>query len=595
MTAAHVLEDPYRVLFDRLSAGAARCRLIVTGDRVSDVEVLHSNAAFEAVRGVLPQLFDVLGRVRGGAPESLQLRIDARLLAVSAYPTGVDEVMVVIDDITERAELERRSKVSQDRFEQAFNGNAAAMVIASQQDLRIIDVNPRWLEMFGATREEVIGRTSVELGLISEHDAEVRISQHREFADGYDIELALRRRDGTPIIVLASAKPIVIAEGPCTLTTLLDITARKQAEEAFALAFSASPAGMILVHTATDTIVTVNDRILEMTGYDRAHYIGRRPSDIDLVKAPAREVLLAEIARHGRLDSVEVELARADGRGTWTLASTEVVTLHDTRHRLSVFTDITDRKRAEAALREVNTELERRVSERTRELETTNRDLEAFTSSVSHDLRAPLRTMSGFSEMLLEDFAAELPPEAKGLLTSIHTSGTRLRGLIEDLLAFSRLGRSALKRVAIDLDAMVGDVILELLPGRDVAERVVFQIGPLGTCTADPALLRSVWMNLIDNALKYSRTRERIEIQIGREDRAGTTVYFVQDNGAGFDPAYKDRLFGMFQRLHSASEFEGTGVGLANVRRIVERHHGSVGASSELGHGSRFEFTLGQT
>jgi len=595
VTAAHVLDDPYRVLFDRMSAGAARCRLNVTGDRITDVEVLHSNAAFEPVRGVLPRLFDVFGRVRSGGAESLQLRIDARVLAVSAYPTNVDEVMVVIDDITERAELERRSKVSQDRFEQAFNGNAAAMVIASQHDLRIIDVNPRWLEMFGATREEVIGRTSVELGLISEHDAAVRIAQHREFADGYDIELALRRRDGTPLTVLASAKPIVITEGPCTLTTLLDISARKQAEEAFALAFSASPAGMVLVHAATDTIVTVNDRILEMTGYERAHYIGRRTSDTDLIKAPSRAVLLAEIARHGRLDSFEVELSRADGGGIWTLASTEVVTLHDTRHRLSVFTDITDRKRAEEALREVNTELERRVSERTRELETTNRDLEAFTSSVSHDLRAPLRTMSGFSEMLLEDFAAELPTEAKGLLNSIHTSGTRLRSLIEELLAFSRLGRNAIKRTTIDLDAMVQDVIAELLPGRGGGDRVTFDVAPLGTCSADPTLLRSVWMNLIDNALKYSRARERIEIKIGREERAGNTVYFVEDNGAGFDPAYKDRLFGMFQRLHSASEFEGTGVGLANVRRIVERHHGSVGASSELGHGSRFEFTLGQT
>ncbi|HEY6038462.1 MAG TPA: ATP-binding protein, partial [Kofleriaceae bacterium] len=172
---------------------------------------------------------------------------------------------------------------------------------------------------------------------------------------------------------------------------------------------------------------------------------------------------------------------------------------------------------------------------------------------------------------------------------------TRLRGLIEDLLAFSRLGRNALGRTTVDLDAMVRDVVAELLAGRDYADRVDLSIGPLGTCSADPSLLRAVWTNLIDNALKYSRTRERIEIQIGREDRAGTTVYVVQDNGVGFDPRYADRLFGMFQRLHSTSEFEGTGVGLANVRRIVERHHGTVAASSDLGHGSRFEFTLGQT
>lgn len=595
VTAARTLDDPYRVLFDRLSAGAARCRLIFTGEQVTSVEILHCNAAFDAMRGVLPHLFDVFARVRTGPAESLQLRIDGRVLAVSAYPTNSEEVMVVIDDVTEREALERQSRVSQDRFEQAFNGNAAAMVIAKQEDLRILDVNPRWLEMFRATREEVIGRTTVELGLISAEAAETRIAQHRQYVAGYDIELALRRRDGTPITVLASAKPIVIAEGPCTLTTLLDITARKQAEEAFELAFSASPAGMILVHAATDTIVAVNQRILEMTGYPREHYVGRRANEIPLIQQPSRAMLLDELARHGRLESFEVELARADGSGMWTLASTEVVTLHETKHRLSAFTDITDRKRAEETLREINNELERRVRERTRELETTNRDLEAFTSSVSHDLRAPLRTMSGFSEMLLEDFAPQLPPEAQGLLTRIHTSGTRLRGLIEDLLAFSRLGRNAIKRTTVDLDAMVRDVVAELLAGRDYADRVDLSIGPLGTCSADPSLLRAVWTNLIDNALKYTRTRERIEIQIGCEDRAGTLVYFVQDNGVGFDPRYADRLFGMFQRLHSTSEFEGTGVGLANVRRIVERHHGTVAASSDFGHGSRFEFTLGQT
>ncbi|HEY6037865.1 MAG TPA: PAS domain S-box protein, partial [Kofleriaceae bacterium] len=398
VTAARTLEDPYRLLFDRLAAGAARCRVILTGGRVTDVEILHYNAPFEKVRSVVPHLFDVFARVRQGQAESLQLRIEHRVLAVSAYPTSSDEVMVVIDDVTEREELEHRSKVSQDRFEQAFNGNAAAMVIAKQEDLRILDVNPRWLEMFRATREEVIGRTTVELGLISPEAATTRIAQHRQYTAGYDIELALRRRDGTPITVLASAKPIVIAEGPCTLTTLLDITARKQAEEAFELAFSASPAGMILVHATTDTIVAVNQRILEMTGYPREHYIGRRASEIPLIQQPSRAVLLDELAHHGRLESFEVELARADGHGMWTLASTEIVTLHETKHRLSAFTDITDRKRAEETLREINNELERRVRERTRELETTNRDLEAFTSSVSHDLRAPLRTMSGFSE-----------------------------------------------------------------------------------------------------------------------------------------------------------------------------------------------------
>jgi PAS domain S-box-containing protein len=724
--------DPYRQLFDRLTAGAARCRMVIDGDRVVDIEVIESNPAFVAVRHVLPQLIDVFARARDGAAESLMVRIDHRTLSVSAYPSNADEVMVIIEDVSAREELEQRSKVSQTRFEQAFHGNAAAMVIAHQSDLRIIDVNPRWLEMFGATREEVIGRTSVELGLISEHDARARVAQHREFANGYEIELALRTRAGRPLTVLASAKPIVIAEGPCTLTTLLDITGRKHAEEAFALAFSASPAGMVLVHAASDTVVSVNRRFLEMTQFERDDFVGHKSSELDFIRAPSRAQLLDEIARSGRLDGTEVELRCRAGGGIWTLASTEMVTLHDNMHRLTVFTDIAGRKRferrlltqhaigrtlaetsdvgvalpkvlaalclgegwnegavwlrgddgalvgrwrsqvqhgprligddcallgmviatgepavespgmvafpvlrgtevlgivvlagaredtldtaerglldsvgrllglfvertrAEASLRELNIELERRVVQRTQALETTNRDLESFTSSVSHDLRAPLRTMHGFANILLEDFAADLPDEAKELLTSIHTSGERLRNLIDDLLAFSRLGRNGLKRTTIDLDAMVSSVVDELLSGRGLGDRVHITVATLGTCNADPSLLRAVWTNLIDNALKYSRTRERIEVTIGRESRAGETLYFIQDNGVGFDARYADRLFGVFQRLHAASEFEGTGVGLANVRRIVERHHGRIAASAVLDRGSRFEFTLGE-
>jgi PAS domain S-box-containing protein len=484
------------------------------------------------------------------------------------------------------------TRMWRERFEQAFHGNAAAMVIARQSDLRIIDVNPRWLELFAATREEVIGRTSVELGLITPGDADVRIAQHRQFVDGYDVELALRTRAGRAIIVLASAKPIVISEGPCTLTTLIDITERKQAEAAFAAAFSASPAGMMLVDAASDRVVSVNRRMRDLTQCGASELIGWLVSELDFIRRPTRAELLAQVTRDGKLESVEVLIAGKGGTDVWTLLSVELVTLHGVPHRLSVFTDIDDRKRAEQAVRELNADLERRVAERTAALQTTNRDLEAFTSTVSHDLRAPLRAIHGFSEILLEDFAAQLPAEAKELLTSIHASGGRLRALIDDLLAFSRLGRSDLRKAEIDLEPMVRSVIAELVP-EALAARVVIAFQPLGTCRGDASLVRAVWTNLIDNALKYSRTRERIEISIGAEEREGETVYFVEDNGVGFDPRYADRLFGMFQRLHSAREFEGTGVGLANVRRIVERHHGRVSATSQLDRGSRFEFTLG--
>jgi PAS domain S-box-containing protein len=465
-------------------------------------------------------------------------------------------------------------------------------VIAHQSDLRILDVNPRWLELFEATREDVIGKTSVELGLITEDTARARVAQHGQFPDGFDIELPLRTRTGTDIIVLASAKPIEIAEGHCTLTTLIDITGRKHAEEAFATAFNASPAGMMLLHAATDTVIAVNRRFLEMTRYDRADIVGQPASRLNILHPPRAE-LLAKIEQTGRLENVEIQLGSKDGLGIWTLASTELITLRGAAHRISVFTDITDRKHLEDALRDLNAELEQRVADRTQELAATNRDLEAFTSSVSHDLRAPLRTIHGFSSILLVDHADELSPEVQRLLARIRAGSERLQRLIEDLLAFSRLGRTELRRTEIDLDALVASVVDELVAGRDLGDRLDLRIAPLGTCVADPTLLRAVWTNLIDNALKYARNRERIVVEIGVVERDGKHTYFVRDNGVGFDPAYADKLFGTFQRLHSAEGFEGTGIGLANVRRIVERHHGRVAATSQLGHGATFEFTLG--
>jgi PAS domain S-box-containing protein len=588
--------DPYRALFEQLPSGIARCRPVLDRDQVVAVEIVESNRAFDGVRGALPRLLEVFSRVRETArPVSIQVRSERDVLSVSAYLVGdaVDDVMLVIDDVTPREELAQRAREWQVRFEQAFHGNSAAMVIASRSDLRIVDVNPPWLELFGATRADVVGRTSVELGLISDAHAQTRIAQHDSHADGHDTELELSTRGGGKLTVLASAKPIEIAEGTCTLTTLIDITQRKHAEEAFSVAFSASPAGMMLVDHATDTVVAVNDRLLEMTERRRDEFVGHPVSKLGMVASPPRAVLLEQIARGGRLDGVEVELARPTGPPVYTLASTEMVTLHGKVHRLSVFTDLTARKQLETELRDLNGELEHRVRERTRALETSNRDLDAFSLSVSHDLRAPLRAIAGFSEILLTEFAPAMSDEARHLLTRIHASGGRLHKLVEDLLAFAQLGRGKPQRSWIGLDSLVRSLVDDLVTGRRLGERVELRLSPLGGCRADPSLIRTVWTNLIDNALKYSSGRPRIVLEIGSEQRDAETVYYVADNGVGFDMAHADRLFGMFQRLHAASEFDGTGIGLANVRRIVERHHGHISASSQPGSGSRFEFTLG--
>jgi signal transduction histidine kinase len=238
-------------------------------------------------------------------------------------------------------------------------------------------------------------------------------------------------------------------------------------------------------------------------------------------------------------------------------------------------------------------ELELRVRERTSELQAANRELEAFSYSVSHDLRAPLRAIDGFARILEEDYAARLDAEARRLLGAVRAGSRQMGRLIDDLLAFSRYGRQPLKTTAVPLVELVNHTIDELRSGFE-GRRIDFSVGELGTAEADPALLKQVLVNLLGNAIKFSRDRDPAVVEIGLTSQAGDAhVYYVKDNGAGFDPRYAHKLFGVFQRLHGSDEFEGTGVGLAIVQRIVVRHGGRVWAESRPGEGATFYFTLG--
>jgi signal transduction histidine kinase len=240
-------------------------------------------------------------------------------------------------------------------------------------------------------------------------------------------------------------------------------------------------------------------------------------------------------------------------------------------------------------------ELELRVRERTAELQTANRELESFSYSVSHDLRAPLRAMNGFSQMLEEDYGEKLDAEGHRLLGVIRANSERMGTLIDDLLAFSRLGRQPLATQQVQLEDLVQQTLGDLRPGLD-GRKVEFAVGELGAVQADPALLRQALANLLGNAVKFTQTKDPAVVEVGRGQEPagnGTAVYYVRDNGAGFDMKYYDKLFGVFQRLHSAREFEGTGVGLAIVKRIIERHGGRVWAESIIGAGTTFYFTLG--
>ncbi len=307
------------------------------------------------------------------------------------------------------------------------------------------------------------------------------------------------------------------------------------------------------------------------------------------------------VIKSGRTIEEEEEWAREDGVHTFLTvkfpilgATGEIVAVG------AIGTDITERKRAEEKIRRLNANLEERVARRTAELETANKELEdankeleAFSYSVSHDLRAPLRTIDGFSRILLEEHAKSLDDKGKNFLQRIRAGSQKMGQLIDAVLQLSRLARGDLNRKKLDLSKIVGSIVAELKksqPDRDIT----FKVTPDVSAAGDEQLIRVALQNLLGNAVKYTRKTEKAQIEFGVTNGDGRNVYFVRDNGAGFDMSFVDKLFAPFQRAHGAAEFEGTGIGLATVQRIINRHRGTVWAEAEVDNGATFFFTLSQ-
>jgi hypothetical protein len=257
---------------------------------------------------------------------------------------------------------------------------------------------------------------------------------------------------------------------------------------------------------------------------------------------------------------------------------------------IAIIRDVTERRRMELQIRALNEDLERRVAERTAELERTNQELDSFAYSVSHDLRAPLRAISGFLHQLREKTAKALGQEERGLMDRIGRNAEHMSDLIDDLLNLSRVGRTDIRRIQVDLGVLAAEAVAN---ASAAYPRTVVSAMPLPRVACDAALLRQVFENLVDNAFKYSGKADSPRVEIGMETRSGKNVYFVRDNGVGFDMQHASKLFEVFQRLHSASQFSGTGVGLAIVKRIIERHGGRIWAESAPDAGATFYFTLG--
>jgi PAS domain S-box-containing protein len=261
------------------------------------------------------------------------------------------------------------------------------------------------------------------------------------------------------------------------------------------------------------------------------------------------------------------------------------------REWIGTCADITGRRRAEEEVRTIHAELEKRVQERTSQLEAANHELEAFSYSVSHDLRAPLRAIHGFSRILMEEYAPEFSGQVRHYLEVIHENALQMGELIDDLLIFSRLSRQPLQKQAIAPADLVAQALHDL--NQETDPRIEVLVRALPPCEGDPALLKQVYVNLLSNSIKYTGRCAQARIEVGALPADGrAAVYYVRDNGVGFDMQYVHKLFGVFQRLHKASEYPGTGIGLAIVQRILQRHGGRIWAESELGRGATFYFTM---
>jgi PAS domain S-box-containing protein len=341
-------------------------------------------------------------------------------------------------------------------------------------------------------------------------------------------------------------------------------------------------------------ITYVNDKFCAISQYSREELIGQDHRIINSGHHPKEFIreLWTTIGR-GQVWHGEIKNRAKDGSFYW-VDTTLVPFLNDQgkpRQYVAIRADITERKKAEETIQSLNAELEQRVIDRTAQLEVANRELEAFSYSVSHDLRAPLRAVDGFSQAVIEDYGPLLPEEGRRYLQTIRGGAQRMGKLIDDLLAFSQLSRQALQTRRIATDRLVQGVLHELAPLCENRE-VEIKVDELPACEGDPALLKQVWINLLSNALKYTRKRRPAVITVGCQVRGSESAYFVRDNGTGFDMQYAAKLFGVFQRLHRVEEFEGTGVGLAIVQRIIHRHGGRVWAEAAVDQGATFSFTL---